>query len=146
MKSLRISVLLSMLLCGSVLAQGLPEVRVFRDPNCGCCKAWVDHLRANGFRVVMTETADMSAVKKRLGVPRQLESCHTAEIGSYVVEGHVPASSIKRLLAEKPKAKGLGVPGMPLGSPGMEMDGQREPYDVMLFKTDGSARVFQKVR
>lgn len=115
-------------------AQGLPEVVVWKDPNCGCCGAWVDHMRAAGFPVTVNETADMSPVKERLGVPRLLGSCHTASVDGYVIEGHVPADAVKRLLAERPDAQGLSVPGMPIGSPGMEVPGVAdEEYDVVLF-------------
>lgn len=115
------------------LAQDLPAVAVTKDPSCGCCEKWVTHLRGAGFTVTVTE-GPVNPVKARLGVPRDLASCHTAQVGSYVVEGHVPASAIKRLLAEQPTATGLAVPGMPAGSPGMEVEGM-EPdiYDVVLF-------------
>ncbi|HRN84558.1 MAG TPA: DUF411 domain-containing protein [Hyphomicrobium sp.] len=113
-------------------ADTLPHAIVFRDPSCGCCHDWVEHLRANGFTATMRDTPRMAAIKARLGVPRSLASCHTAEIGGYVIEGHVPADAIKRLLAEKPEARGLAVPGMPIGSPGME-GGTPETYEVILF-------------
>jgi hypothetical protein len=115
-------------------AQSLPKVTVTKDPSCGCCSAWVDHLRAAGFAAEVIETADLNRVKARLGVPRELAACHTAEVAGYVIEGHVPAEAIKRLLAEKPNAKGLAVPGMPVGSPGMEVEGtDPDTYDVVLF-------------
>ncbi len=119
-----------------------PPVKVTKDPNCGCCSLWVDHLRANGFTVSVHNTPHMRAVKAKLGVPSKLVSCHTAEIGSYVIEGHVPADAIKRLLAEAPAGRGLAVPGMPLGSPGME-GGTPEAYEVFLFG-DGQTRVFAR--
>jgi hypothetical protein len=103
-----------------VRAESVPTVKVFKDSNCGCCGAWVEHLRAHGFVATITETSEMQAVKARAAVPKALSSCHTAEISGYVVEGHVPAHAIQRLLAEKPQAIGLAVPGMPIGSPGME--------------------------
>jgi hypothetical protein len=109
-----------------------PTINVWKDPNCGCCTGWVEHLRRNGFTATVVETADMQAVKTRLGVPAALASCHTAEIAGYIIEGHVPAQAINRLLAEKPDAFGLAVPGMPIGSPGME-GGTPEVYDVILF-------------
>ena len=121
-------------------AQSLPEVVVNKDPNCGCCTAWADHLRAAGFPIKVTERRDMQAVKARLGVPANLASCHTAEVAGYVLEGHVPAPAVMRLLKEKPEAKGLAVPGMPIGSPGME-GGDPETYEVMLFGSQ-PARVF----
>jgi hypothetical protein len=121
-----------------VRADPPPIIRVNKDPTCGCCTAWVEHLRRAGFTVEVTETAQMNTVKARLGVPRDLASCHTAEVAGYVVEGHVPAAEVRRLLAERPKAIGLAVPGMPVGSPGMEVSG-REPdfYEVILFGAEG---------
>lgn len=119
------------------LAAGLPGVAVTKDPNCGCCEKWVTHLRAAGFTVTVTE-GPVNPVKARLGVPRDLASCHTAEVGGYVVEGHVPAGAIKRMLAEKPKGTGLAVPGMPVGSPGMEAEGMEpDTYEVTLFGPEG---------
>jgi hypothetical protein len=118
-------------------AQGLPKVVVAKDPSCGCCAAWIDHMRAAGFMVDVVETAELNRVKQRLGVPQDLASCHSAEVGEYVVEGHVPAAEVKRLLAERPRARGLAVPGMPMGSPGMEMDGQSDTYEVVLFGPAG---------
>ena len=115
-------------------AQELPKMAVAKDPNCGCCSGWVDHIRAAGFTVEVVETSEMNRVKARLGVPPDLASCHTAEIAGYVLEGHVPADAVKRLLQEKPRAKGLAVPGMPIGSPGMEVEGaEAETYEVVLF-------------
>jgi hypothetical protein len=107
-------------------------VKVWKDPNCGCCTGWAEHLGRNGFVVTVTDTAAMQEVKGRLGVPRELASCHTAEVGGYVIEGHVPAHAIKRLIAEKSAGRGIAVPGMPIGSPGME-GGTPEIYDVILF-------------
>jgi hypothetical protein len=114
---------------------------VYKSPTCGCCAAWVDHLEAEGFTVDVHDREDMNTVKSLLGVPRELASCHTATIGDYVIEGHVAATEIKRLLAEKPAALGLAVPGMPIGSPGMEMDDKRMPYDTLLFDRE-KATVF----
>jgi hypothetical protein len=123
----------------------LPLIRVHKSASCGCCGAWVDHVRAAGFPVEVHDTEDMMTVKDRLGVPEPMMSCHTAEVDGYFVEGHVPAEDIKRLLAEKPKARGLAVPGMPLGSPGMEMpDGRTQPYEVALVGGDGSAATFAR--
>ena len=110
-------------------------IQVSKDPNCGCCSGWVEHLRSNGFTATVVDAADMQAVKQRLGVPAELASCHTAEIAGYVIEGHVPAYASNRLLAEKPQARGLAVPGMPIGSPGME-GGTPEAYEVILFGKD----------
>ncbi|MFC4174423.1 DUF411 domain-containing protein [Microvirga sp. GCM10011540] len=123
-----------------------PKLVVTKDPNCGCCGAWVDHVRAAGFPVEVVESPEVNRLKVRLGVPQSLASCHTAEVGGYVIEGHVPADAIKRLLAEKPHAKGLAVPGMPVGSPGMEVDGvENDTYDVVLFGAEGQ-RTFARYR
>ena len=111
------------------------EITVHKDPNCGCCSGWVDHLRAAGFSVDAQDTTDLARVKQQHGVPPELASCHTAIVGGYVVEGHVPALAIRRLLAERPDAKGLAVPGMPVGSPGME-GRTPQPYAVVLFGPD----------
>ncbi|HET6603601.1 MAG TPA: DUF411 domain-containing protein, partial [Xanthomonadaceae bacterium] len=122
-----------------------PELVVHRSPSCGCCLAWVDQMRAAGFRVEVREVADLEAVKRRLGVPPGAASCHTAEVAGYFVEGHVPAADILRLLAERPEARGLAVPGMPLGSPGMEVpSGITQPYDVLLVAADGSTTTFSR--
>ena len=116
----------------------LPVMRVSKDPNCGCCSGWVEHIRAGGFQTTVIEMSDLAPLKARLGVPSRLASCHTAEIGGYVIEGHVPAAAIKRLLSERPRAIGLAVPGMPVGSPGMEVSGSPdEPYEVVLFGPSG---------
>ncbi len=130
----------------SSAAEALPRMIVTRDPNCGCCGAWVTHVKAAGFSVEVVEIPDVTPLKVKLGVPDALASCHTAEIGGYVVEGHVPAEAIKRLLAERPQAKGLAVPGMPVGSPGMEVSGQApDTYDVVLFAS-GEQRSFARYR
>jgi hypothetical protein len=119
-------------------AAPLPKVVVHKDPNCGCCGAWVEHLRQAGFTVEVVETNAINRVKARLGVPDDLASCHTAEMDGYIIEGHVPAASIKRLLSERPAGKGLAVPGMPIGSPGMEVPGTPpDEYTVMLFGPSG---------
>jgi hypothetical protein len=119
------------------------EIVVHKSPSCGCCGKWIDHLRAEGFVVKSVDTDDLGAVKQLLGVSPEHASCHTATIAGYVVEGHVPAADIRRLLAEKPAARGLAVPGMPAGSPGMEvLSGEVEPYDTLLIGTDGAATVY----
>lgn len=126
-------------------AETRPEVTIWKDPNCGCCGAWGDHLARAGFPIRVVDMADMTAVKSRLGVPGDLQSCHTAEVGKYVLEGHVPAIALVRLLAESPDIRGLSVPGMPIGSPGMEVEGMApETYTVRAFKTDGSSFEFMK--
>lgn len=121
------------------LAQG--TVTVYKNPQCGCCGKWAAHLRENGFVVREVPTPAMEGVKQQLGVPRSLASCHTARVGEYVIEGHVPAADIRRLLAEKPQLAGLAVPGMPQGSPGMEGPGPAQAYDVVGFdRMGGTAR------
>ena len=127
------------MMAGRAFAQAtLPKMIVTKDPNCGCCGGWVEHMKAAGFPVEVITSSDVDQVKLRLGVPDDLASCHTAEVSGYVVEGHVPADAVKRLLAEKPQARGLAVPGMPMGSPGMEVAGKApESYEVVLF---GSSR------
>lgn len=112
-------------------------VVVHKDPNCGCCSGWVQHIRDAGFAVRVEEAADLKAVRGRLGVPAALAACHTAEVAGYIVEGHVPAEALRRLLSDRPKAKGIAVPGMPIGSPGME-GGQPQSFTVLLFGPDGS--------
>ncbi|MGK2740658.1 DUF411 domain-containing protein [Tepidicaulis sp. LMO-SS28] len=111
-------------------------ITVHKTPWCGCCSKWVSHLEAEGFTVQTREHEDLTPLKRELGVPAALESCHTAVIDGYVIEGHVPAAEVKRLLEERPEAVGLAVPGMPVGSPGMEMEGKREAYAVILFSRD----------
>lgn len=113
-----------------------PAITVHKDPSCGCCSGWVQHLQKAGFPTKVIETRDLDAVKTRLKIPDDLAACHTAEVAGYVIEGHVPASALKRFLAEKPDATGLAVPGMPAGSPGME-GGTPERYDVVLFGPNG---------
>lgn len=117
----------------------LLRVLVHKSPTCGCCNEWVTHLRESGFEVDVNETEDLNPIKTRLGVPANKASCHTAEVGGYFVEGHVPAEDIHRLLAERPKARGLAVPGMPIGSPGMGPIGSGPPYVVELVAKDGAS-------
>lgn len=125
----------------SPAAGALPKIVVFKDPSCGCCADWVDHVRAAGFAADVIESVEMNAHKLRLRVPPALASCHTAEVGGYVIEGHVPAEAIVRLLSERPAATGLAVPGMPVGSPGMEVAGMApDAYDVVLFGPGGQSR------
>jgi hypothetical protein len=122
-----------------------PVVTVYKNPNCGCCNQWVDHLRENGFQVEARNATDLARIKAERGVPAPLAACHTAVVDGYVIEGHVPADVIRRLLAERPEAAGLAVPGMPVGSPGMEVPGSfrpAEPYDVLLFQRGGGATVY----
>jgi hypothetical protein len=131
----------AVLLCEPALAQqALAKVVVTKDPSCGCCSGWAKHMQAAGFTVDIVTTSDIDQVKARLGVPSELVSCHTAEVAGYVVEGHVPAHAVKRLLLEKPRARGLAVPAMPVGSPGMEVSGMApDAFDIILFGPSGQA-------
>lgn len=118
------------------------EVVMYKDPNCGCCGKWAEHMRAAGFSVKEIKSTDMGTIKREAGVPQALGSCHTAKVGGYFVEGHVPAADVKRLLAEKPKVAGISAPGMPQGSPGMEGPYPADRYDVVSVAADGKTRVF----
>ena len=123
----------------------LPRMLVTKSPTCGCCHLWVEHMRKAGFQIEVRDVDDINLVKQRVGVPYGKGSCHTAEVNGYFIEGHVPAADVKRLLAEQPDAKGLVVPGMPAGSPGMEMpDGRLQPYVVELVAGDGSTSEFAR--
>ena len=129
----------------STAASKPTAITVYKDPSCGCCTKWVSHLQANGFAPEVHDRSDMDALKDSLGVPPALRSCHTAVAGKYVIEGHVPAADLTRLLAAKPAdTLGLAVPGMPVGSPGMEMGDRRVAYDVVAFGPAGSTHVFAK--
>ncbi len=119
----------------------LPTVLVYKTPTCGCCTKWVEHLQAAGFTVETQHRDDLTPIRQANKVPPTATSCHTALVGSYVVEGHVPAVDVKRLLAEKPKVKGIAVPGMPIGSPGME-GGTPQKYNTLSFTEDGKTSVF----
>lgn len=133
-------------LCGCSKASDAARsstITVFKTESCGCCKLWVTHLENAGFATQVHDTDNLGPVKERAGVPYGLGSCHTAEVGDYFVEGHVPAADIERLLREKPDAKGLTVPGMPVGSPGMEVaSGQIQAYDVLLVAKDGTTSIY----
>jgi len=124
-------------------ASAAGEVMVYKDPNCGCCNAWVDHMKANGFQVQVEDTRDVNSIKQANGLTRELASCHTAFVDGYVIEGHVPAADVKRLLAERPQIIGLAVPGMPMGSPGMEGP-TKQPYNVVTFSKGGETEVFSR--
>lgn len=123
----------------------LPPIEVWKEPTCGCCNDWIAHMEANGFKVFVN-VGGTQAAKQRLGIPAAMSSCHTAKVGGYAIEGHVPAREVKRLLREKPNAVGLAAPGMPIGSPGMDTpsyNGKKNPYDVMLLAKNGTATVYQ---
>jgi hypothetical protein len=134
----------ALLLGGIVAAQRTagPTVEVFKSPTCGCCANWVKHLEANGFTTKVTDVDDMTQVKAKYGVPGRLQSCHTAVVNGYVLEGHVPAADVQRLLKERPSVAGVAVPGMPIGSPGMEQGSIVQPYNVMTFDKQGQTSVF----
>jgi hypothetical protein len=118
-------------------------IEVHKSPTCGCCRQWVEHLRTNGFTVRTTDTEKLDELKASHRVPRQVQSCHTALVSGYVIEGHVPAADVQRLLKERPAIAGLAVPGMPIGSPGMEVPGAKvQPYDVFAFDKDGQIQKF----
>lgn len=130
-------------------ASAKPLVEVWKSPYCGCCKDWVAHLEASGFTVRTHEVGDLDGARRRLGMPERFASCHTARVAGYLLEGHVPAREITRLLRDKPIALGLAVPGMPVGSPGMDgpaYGGRRDPYAVLLVQRDGRATVFEQYR
>jgi len=118
------------------------DVVVYKSPTCGCCKEWVNHMRDNGFTVEVHDRNDLIQIKRQLGVPGNLQSCHTAKVGGYVIEGHVPASDVKRLLDENLQVAGLTAPGMPMGSPGMDMGPRKDVYDVLTFTRSGKTDVF----
>jgi len=126
----------------STAAASAATITVNKSPYCGCCQKWVEIMRQQGFAVKIVETEALAPVARRLGVPDKLRSCHTAEAGGYFIEGHVPGADIGRLFKEKPKAAGLAVPGMPLGSPGMDSGGARKPYATMIVDRSGKARLF----
>ena len=129
----------------ALAAVTFPAMRVTKSPTCGCCGAWVEHARHAGFEVEVHDVENPYPIKERLGVPVGKGSCHTAEIGGYFIEGHVPLDDVKRLLAERPAAKGLVVAGMPAGSPGMESpDGRTQPFNVELVAQDGTTTVFAR--
>ena len=117
-------------------------LHVYRSPTCGCCNAWADHLRQSGFKVDVHDTEDVTPLAKSLGVPDQLRSCHTAVADGYFIEGHVPAGDIRKLLKERPSARGIAVPGMPIGSPGMEQGDREEHFATLLVRDDGSVTTF----
>lgn len=126
------------------MGDGTDTILVVKSPTCGCCSKWADYLRQEGFKVQVRNENDMAQLKRDLGVPPNLASCHTATVAGYVIEGHVPAKDIRRLLTDKPIARGLALPGMPIGSPGMEQGERRDPYTTFLFKADGQSQLFMR--
>ena len=136
------SALVARPLLAEALAEAPTKVNVYKSSTCGCCKEWVKHLQANGFAVAAHDVDDVESVRRTMGVPDTLASCHTGVVGRYVIEGHVPADLIRKLLADKPALLGLAVPGMPSSAPGM--DGPKQPYDVIAFERNGSSRVYAR--
>jgi len=124
--------------------QASPAITVYKSPTCGCCNKWITHLQNNGFDVVARDVDDVVPYKQKAGLTPQLASCHTAFVDGYAIEGHVPARDIKRLLEERPAVQGLAVPGMPIGSPGMEQGNLKDPYEVLTFDKTGQAAVFSR--
>ena len=136
-------VLLQAFAVGPIAQAPQPSVEVYKSPTCGCCSKWIDHLKSHGFAARAIDTDKLDDIKATRGIPQKARSCHTAIVGGYVVEGHVPAADIQRLLKERPAVVGIAVPGMPIGSPGMEVPGMKpQAFDVIAFTKDGSTRVF----
>ena len=133
---------LALLACARSAAAA--TIEVVKSPYCGCCTHWVDYLRAEGFEVRVVEAEDVSPTARRLGVPDDLRSCHTASVEGYAIEGHVPAADIRRLLEQRPEAAGIAVPGMPAGSPGMEQGDRRQPFQTILFTREGRRSIFAR--
>jgi hypothetical protein len=148
---MKLQLTLATVLIGGVLiqpgssAQQTRTISVYKSPSCGCCSKWVDYMRARGFEAKVQDVENIGAIKTKLGVRPEYSSCHTSEVGGYVIEGHVPAEAVQRLLKERPKIAGLAVPNMPAGSPGMEMpDGRKEPYAILAFTSDGKTTVYER--
>ena len=141
-KSLRLTIAAVALVISS--AANAAALTVYKSASCGCCGKWVEHVEKHGFTVKVVNVDDVKAVKTKAGIPDKLASCHTSLVGGYVVEGHVPAADIKKLLAQKPKAKGIAVAGMPMGAPGMEHGDHRQPFETVLIKADGSTTTFAR--
>jgi hypothetical protein len=136
------TVLASAIVTPLIASGAAPVIEVYKDASCGCCTGWVDHLKANGFAVKVNNVANPSDYREKFGMPNELGSCHTGMVQGYAIEGHVPASEIRRLLAERPKARGLAVPSMPMGSPGMEGH-RKDPYDVLLVQASGRTSIYR---
>jgi hypothetical protein len=143
------SVIVTLMMCAGLLAAASAQrpaatmVQVYKSPTCGCCSQWMEHLRQHGFSVQSTDLEDVTAIKAKHGVPKQVQSCHTALVGGYVVDGHVPAADVQRMLKERPAIVGIGVAGMPIGSPGMEVPGVKpQAYSVMAFDKQGKSEIY----
>ncbi|CAI8909596.1 DUF411 domain-containing protein [Methylocaldum szegediense] len=131
---------------GAPLLENPVEMTVYRSPTCGCCGKWLEHMKKHGFVVRDIKSNDMDRIKKELGVPDKLQSCHTALVNGYVIEGHVPAADVQKLIQTKPEVSGLTVPAMPVGTPGMEMGGKKDPFAVLIFDKSGKVDTFQEYR
>lgn len=140
----RIAQAASTIAASAVITAPLPTMTIYKSPLCGCCKEWVKHVQAAGFTAKVIDMEDLTQVKKDAGVPEDLQSCHTALVGSYVVEGHVPADLVKKIIEEKSKITGLAVGGMVVGSPGMEQGAMKQPYNVMAFTRGGKSTVYAR--
>jgi hypothetical protein len=123
-------------------AAGPTKITVYKTPTCGCCAKWVEHMKAAGFAPTVNDLPELSAIKTKHAIPPALQSCHTALVDGYIVEGHVPADLVQKMLKERPKVAGIAVPGMPMGSPGMEQGDRKDPYDVLTFDASGNTTVF----
>jgi hypothetical protein len=148
---MRISIIGVASLLAVSMSAGAPQARqeaasltVYKSPTCGCCSLWVQHMRSHGFEVKTVDVDDVGRIKAAYGVPSELGSCHTALVGGYVVEGHVPGDAVQRLLRERPNVAGLAVPGMPIGSPGMEVGDRRDPYSIFTFDRAGERTLFER--
>lgn len=148
-KRLAVAGLLTIAVAGTVA--GLPmqqprpiPITMYKSPTCGCCAEWGEHMKANGFVVTVRDIDNLAPIKTDAGVPGGLQSCHTAVVEGYVVEGHVPADLVKKMLQEKPRVVGIAVPGMPIGAPGMEQGSTKQAYDVLLFDAQGRTTVYAK--
>ncbi len=140
-----VGILLVVVLAGCSTQSDTPVVMVYKSPTCGCCEGWIEHMRANGFQVGVQNVDNVATIKKRFGVPADLMSCHTAIVDGYVVEGHVPAKEVQRLLSERPAILGIAVPGMPAGAPGMESPNTApQPFEVVAFDKNGNTEVFAR--
>ena len=142
MKHLILGSVLTFTSLSALAAENVPAITVYKSPTCGCCSKWVKHLEDNGFRTISHNVQDIGQYKQKADLPSGMGSCHTAFVDDYAIEGHVPAVDIRRMLSEKPAIRGIAVPGMPMGSPGMEYGDRKDAYDVISYTADGSTAVF----
>jgi hypothetical protein len=142
MRTIALSLTFLVVAALSPAAQVATPITVYKSPTCGCCGKWVEHMKKAGFNPTVNDLPNVSPVKQSMGVPANLQSCHTSAIEGYAIEGHVPADVVRQLLKEKPKVAGIAVPGMPIGSPGMEQGDQKDKYNIVAFGKDGSQKVY----